>query len=962
MSRNIPPTPQTITDINTLSTFLSHNTFPAHSPTKPSSSHLQFEFDCIVICASAILHQAETLFTALSSSNPSLLTPRLVLCGGIGHSTKYIYDAVASHPRFCALTHAQTITDLPEARVLERILDEFFNGAALRARGCQVLVEDESTNCGANAVNTRKVLEWALSSSETTSTSKGTETETEPSSKGSGNHPRRFLLIQDPTMMLRTKASFERAYDDMQPAREIICFPTFVPQVGLSSVSDPMSGAGSGPRVDSPDSGKRETKIVFSNTTPPPEGLWDFERFYDLIMGEIPRVRDDERGYGPKGKGFITHVDVPSDVEEAWERLRAFGVVMWWYNIKLGTCTKRKVRCNKEDPCSNCSKAQIECSYRSPVPSQRHRKRLADDELLSKINEYEGLLRRHSIEFSPLDNSWILSPLEEKLPSRSQSGGIDTNAIHAARETRVENSEASASGDQPRSQQSGGQNAEVPLWLGLSKDLREPPIEQFTQNNNEEKEAPVEFGSSIMALPLAPAYIPAAPGLLEMHPEPKHIFRLWQTFAENVYPLIMIIHAPTVQSRISEVCWNLGAVPKPLQAVMFAVTGTAQALVATHLHTTRDLEVLQALVLFILLDYRSDASVTLTGLAMRIGHKMGLHRTGGDSKMSFFEEEMRVRTWWKIHCLDTRSRRLLGLPPSVAEFGDVRMPLNINDADLHPRMARRPAVEHTGATEMLYCLMKYEVAHWTRTSSTLAEYSVNPLDMIRATSTEGMTTKRKALAEIRQIYETKYIRYCDPSIPFHHLSATVGRLFIYRTSLSCLHPRNQPEGGRLMSLADQDEVFESSVQVLQLGFEVRRTQFSARILELQAAKTQVDALVYMISELRQRVRGHLVRTAWVLVKRMYNDHRELLYDDSKFSTALADLTLEAWESRYWELQAHGEETVPEFIGTLKATRGKTKAYRGNSAQIEGGIPEGDVHIGPFYETLDWACWNDLLDV
>lgn len=347
---------------------------------------------------------------------------------------------------------------------------------------------------------------------------------------------------------------------------------------------------------------------------------------------------------------------------------------------------------------------------------------------------------------------------------------------------------------------------------------------------------------------------------------------------------------------------------------------------------------------------------------MRIGHKMGLHRTGADSKMSFFQEEMRIRTWWKIRCLDSRSRRLiLGLPPSRAEFGDVRMPLNINDADLHPRMANRPAVEHTGATEMLYCLTKYEVAHWTRTSSTLAEYSVNPLDMIRATSVEGMETKRKAIAEIRQIYENKYIRYCDPNIPLHHLSAAVGRLFIYRTLFSCLHPKNQPEGGRLMSQADQDEVFESSVQILQLGFEVRKTQFSAHLLEFQAAKTQVDALVYMVSELRQRVRGDLVCTAWMLVERMYNDYRELLYDDSKFSMALADLTLEAWESRWRELQAHGEGAVPEFIGTLQVKTGTTRAYEGNRAHI-GVIPEGDVHIGPFYETLDWACWNDFLDV
>lgn len=50
--------------------------------------------------------------------------------------------------------------------------------------------------------------------------------------------------------------------------------------------------------------------------------LWDDQRFYDLLMGEIPRLRDDGNGYGPKGRGFIAHVDIPDDVEAAWTRLR----------------------------------------------------------------------------------------------------------------------------------------------------------------------------------------------------------------------------------------------------------------------------------------------------------------------------------------------------------------------------------------------------------------------------------------------------------------------------------------------------------------------------------------------------------------------------------------------------------------------------------------------------------------
>ena len=52
-------------------------------------------------------------------------------------------------------------------------------------------------------------------------------------------------------------------------------------------------------------------------------GMWDIERYISLLLGEIPRLRDDECGYGPKGKCYIAHVDIPDKVEEAFLYLQA---------------------------------------------------------------------------------------------------------------------------------------------------------------------------------------------------------------------------------------------------------------------------------------------------------------------------------------------------------------------------------------------------------------------------------------------------------------------------------------------------------------------------------------------------------------------------------------------------------------------------------------------------------------
>jgi hypothetical protein len=57
------------------------------------------------------------------------------------------------------------------------------------------------------------------------------------------------------------------------------------------------------------------------------EDLWEMNRFCELLVGEVARLRDDESGYGPRGKGFIGHVDVPEEVVKAAERVReGFGV------------------------------------------------------------------------------------------------------------------------------------------------------------------------------------------------------------------------------------------------------------------------------------------------------------------------------------------------------------------------------------------------------------------------------------------------------------------------------------------------------------------------------------------------------------------------------------------------------------------------------------------------------------
>jgi Fungal Zn(2)-Cys(6) binuclear cluster domain len=97
-------------------------------------------------------------------------------------------------------------------------------------------------------------------------------------------------------------------------------------------------------------------------------------------------------------------------------------------------CARRKVKCDKGDPCSNCLKAKVQCLYDEAPATPRPRKRAADENLLVRLAQYEDLMRKHSIDFTHCANTWLPSGLEVKLKeSESQSPVSVTSATRRPR-------------------------------------------------------------------------------------------------------------------------------------------------------------------------------------------------------------------------------------------------------------------------------------------------------------------------------------------------------------------------------------------------------------------------------------------------------------------------------------------------------------------------------------------------
>ena len=237
-----------INDLNLVSSFL------ARRDIEPLS---RVKVDAIFLIGSSLIGSVRLAAEAVHAR----VAPIILCSGGVGHSTQDLRDQVASVPQFTNVT----VDGRGEAEIFRDLLVDHF-----AVPGDQVYLETVSTNCGANAVESRKLAD-------------------------SIGGIQSGLIIQDPTMQLRTHASFDRAY--MDSAIRLFSYAPFVPMVEV---------------------GTNDDFEVVGDSDP----IWPFSRFLSLILGEIDRLRDDENGYGPNGKNFIDHVEIPAGVLEAAGRIK----------------------------------------------------------------------------------------------------------------------------------------------------------------------------------------------------------------------------------------------------------------------------------------------------------------------------------------------------------------------------------------------------------------------------------------------------------------------------------------------------------------------------------------------------------------------------------------------------------------------------------------------------------------
>jgi len=187
------------------------------------------------------------------------LCDRILINGGVGHSTAILRDEIRKDETFNGIQ----VENRAEADIFLSIMTKIYNIPENK-----IVVENQSTNCGDNALKAITLLdELHISYSS-------------------------LLLIQDPTMQLRTYASFLKYIENKEV--KIINYAPFIPIINS------------------------DLRLTNKDI----DGIWDEQRYLELILGEIPRLKDDSNGYGPCGKNFINHVSVPREIEEHYNKLK----------------------------------------------------------------------------------------------------------------------------------------------------------------------------------------------------------------------------------------------------------------------------------------------------------------------------------------------------------------------------------------------------------------------------------------------------------------------------------------------------------------------------------------------------------------------------------------------------------------------------------------------------------------
>lgn len=317
--------------------------------------------------------------------------------------------------------------------------------------------------------------------------------------------------------------------------------------------------------------------------------------------------------------------------------------------------------------------------------------------------------------------------------------------------------------------------------------------------------------------------------------------------------------------------------------------------------------------------HRSDTLFSMTGVALRLARKMGLHRDGTSLGLSPFETEERRRLWWHILHVDFRLSEVLGTKPSLDLLpGDTKIPLNITDEDLTVDMVYPPS-ERKGTTSMIICLIGQEITGFLRQHSSVNDVCLE----LFISSAFTLAEKDSLINQIEDLLERKYLRYCDPLNSLDQFAIIIARSAICKMKLMAHSPGRLAKQGIKISQSERDLLFTNARKMLEYINLVKGNPILDKFKWQLGPNHLFSTILYVLVEARDRKIGPEVDKLWQLIGEVFSRYHQIFEETtSAIYATMGKLTLKIWDDYLAAMNFEGlpEPPTPEYISAIRRCR------------------------------------------
>jgi hypothetical protein len=286
---------------------------------------------------------------------------------------------------------------------------------------------------------------------------------------------------------------------------------------------------------------------------------------------------------------------------------------------------------------------------------------------------------------------------------------------------------------------------------------------------------------------------------------------------------------------------------------------------------------------------------------------------------------------------------------ALSTGGDCKLPLNVNDSDLHMDGKDLPT-PHSGPTEMLFALTRMELSMAVASNSNRDSYKMNNTEknspaaqspakpqgpIIRLAGQDGPGyTLDGFCAHI----EGTYLSHCDPKIPLHFFTLTMTRQALCKMRVMNFLVRLHNSEAMPLKEVERDSLFLQAIQMIEYDNVVYSSESLQPFKWYAMHHFPFPAYMFLVQELRNRVAGPMVERAWEAITANYELRGILNHLHNPMHGAFAGTFIKAWDAHETYQRSAGRPTTkPHFIGVLQERaemRRRARAQNRNDPNLE----------------------------